>query len=103
MTDRTTNAGGLLPASYEQGRRAGLATAAVALGLVSFITLLGLEKAILAVVLGAMAMRGSDGTTRRLGIAAVILGTLFALTVGILLIVFRDRFAELIRLLRQLG
>ena len=91
--------------AYDTGRRVGFGMSALALGLVTFLSLLGAEKAILAIVLGALAIRGSDARTlsRRLGSAAIILGVVFLLTVGVVLVVFWDQAVELVRILQQLS
>lgn len=90
---------------YYAGRQVGLGIAALMVGCVSFVSLLGVEKAVLAIVFGGMAMRGaSQGSLAgRLGIAAVVLGVLFILTLIILLIVFHGKVAMLIRLLEDLS
>src|SRR5262245_61556922 len=46
--------------AFDGGRRAGLAVAAMALGVVTFLSLLGLEKAGLAIILGVLALRGGS-------------------------------------------
>ena len=91
--------------AYDAGRRVGFGVSALALGLVTFLSLLGAEKAILAVVLGALAIRGSKSgaLSRRLGRAAITLGIAFLLTVGIVLVVFWDQAVEFARLLQQLS
>jgi len=90
---------------FAEGRRSGLATAALAVGVVSFLSLLGVEKAALAVVLGVLALRGAaPGTSaRRLGLAAVLLGGLFVATLAVVLVLFRADFAKLLSLLQQLS
>jgi hypothetical protein len=92
-------------AAYDAGRRVGFGVSALALGLVTFLSLLGAEKAILAIVLGVLAARGSDARTLpwRLGVAAVVLGSVFLVTVGIVLVVFWDQAVEFVRLLQQLS
>lgn len=96
--DRTAEA-------YETGRRVGIGVSALAIGLVSFLSLLGAEKAILAIVLGTLAVRGSNGGTlpRRLGRAAIVLGALFLLTMGLVLIVWWDKVVEFVQLMQQLS
>ena len=62
-------------AAYQDGRRLGLATAALALSIVAFINLLGIEKSILAIVLALLAMQGAlpgAGVLRRGRIALVL-------------------------------
>jgi hypothetical protein len=94
-----------LTEAYTAGRRAGLGVAALALGVVSYLSLLGAEKAILAIVLGVLAMRGAAPRTQphRLGMTAVWLGVVFIATIGILLVVFQDKVAEFVALLQKLS
>ena len=91
--------------AYDAGRRVGFGVSALAIGLVSFLSLLGAEKAILAIALGTLAVRGSDPNplSRRLGNAAIVLGVVFLLTVGVVLAVFWDQAVEFVRLLQQLS
>ena len=91
--------------AYDAGRRVGFGVSALALGLVTFLSLLGTEKAILAIVLGTLAVQGTNAGTlsRRLGRAAIVLGTVFLLTVGVVLVVFWDQAIEFARLLQQLS
>jgi uncharacterized BrkB/YihY/UPF0761 family membrane protein len=91
--------------AYDAGRRVGFGVSALALSLVTFLTLLGAEKAILAIALGALAVRGNDPspTSRRLGSVAIVLGIVFLLTVGVVLVVFWDQAVEFVRLLQQLS
>lgn len=97
-TEKTTEA-------YNAGRRAAFGVSALALALVSFLSLLGAEKAILAIVLGVLAVRGSNAGTlsRQLGRAAIVLGTVFLITVAVVLVVYWDKAVELVRLLQQLS
>lgn len=87
-----------------QGRKQGLAAAALALGLLSFLNLLGAEKAILALVLGFAALSGATDTgVRRRSLAAIGLAAIYLVSVVIVLVVFRDRLADLIEALNALG
>ena len=103
-TNRVEGAGPLADA-FDAGRRAGLAVAALALSVVAFLSLLGAEKAILALVLAAAALRGAraGAPARRLAVAAVVLATLFLITVAVVLVVFWDQLAELVALLEKLS
>jgi hypothetical protein len=94
-----------IAAAFDAGRRAGLAIAAVALGVVTFLSLLGLEKAGLAIILGVLALRGRTAAvaTRRLAMTAIGLGTLFVLTVAVLLAVYWDRLARFLVELQKLS
>lgn len=91
--------------AYEDGRRVGFGISALALSLVAFLSLLGLEKALLAIVLGAFALRGNRTAplARRLGTTSILLAITFLLTAVVLFIVFQDQFAELFRLLKELS
>jgi hypothetical protein len=94
-----------LAEAFDAGRRAGLAVAALALGCVAFLSLLGMEKAGLAIILGIVALRGGKAglATRRLALAAIGLGALFILTVIILLVVYWERVRQLITELQKLS
>jgi hypothetical protein len=91
-------------AALRRGRSEGLATAALALGALAFLNLLGAEKGILAVVLGVLALRHvSSGQARRRAQFAVVLGALQIATVALVLVLFHDQLRQLIDLLRTLG
>jgi hypothetical protein len=91
--------------AYDAGRRVAFGVSALALALVTFLSLLGAEKAILAIVLGTLAVKGPNAGTlsQQLGRAAIVLGTMFLLTVGVVLVVFWDQAIEFARLLQQLS
>lgn len=91
--------------AFEQGKRTGLAIAALATAAVAFLSLLGLEKAILAVVLAVLAARGTPRESRshRLALLALGIAVLYALTFVIVMVLFRDRIGELVRLLQQMS
>jgi hypothetical protein len=91
--------------AYEEGRRAGLATAALLIGVVSFISMLGVEKALVAITLGALTIKGpaAGRRARRMGTAAIVLGGLFIATVGVVLALFWDKVGEFLRLLQHLS
>ena len=91
--------------AFRAGRRVGFGISALVLGLVGFLSLLGAEKAILAIVLGAMAIRGSGHGTlaRRLGVIAICLGAVFLGTMVVVLIVFRGQVLEFLQTLQRLS
>jgi hypothetical protein len=91
--------------AFHAGRRVGFGISALVLSLVGFLSLLGAEKAILAIVLGALAIRGSGQGTlaRRLGLIAICLGIVFLLTLVVVLIVFRGQVLEVIQTLQKLS
>lgn len=104
----TENPGGVgdeCARAYDQGRRAGLATAALLVGVVSFISMLGVEKALMAITLGALAIKGraAGRRARRMGIAAIVLGSIFVATVAVVLVLLWDKVGEFLRLLQQLS
>jgi len=91
--------------AYEDGRRFGLATAALALGVVSFVNMLGIEKSILAIVLAILAMQGAGFRTAvlRRGRTALILASVHVITSVVVLVIFRARLMELVQLLHKLS
>lgn len=90
--------------ALRRGRSEGLAIAALALGVLSFIQLLGMEKALLAIVLGGLALRGTvTARSRRQAWTALALGAAYLVITVSVLLLFQDRLAELIRLLQTLG
>ena len=90
--------------SLQQGRREGFAIAALALSLISFVHLLGAEKALLAIVLAVAAIRGSTrGVARQRGMIALAIAGVYVVTIVIAVVVLRDKFGELLRLLSELS
>lgn len=103
MTDNGTQNGSFAQ-GQDDGRRQGLAIAALALGLVSFVNLLGAEKAILAIVLAAIAMSGSKAKlVRRRASIAIGLSLLYVVTIAIVLVLFHDELGQFIQLAETLG
>jgi hypothetical protein len=105
MSGPDTEQSKALAAAHEAGRRLGLATAALAVSIVSFLNLLGLEKSLLAVVLAALALGGSQatGTARKRSRIALVLGTVHIVTAIVVLLVFREELGELLNLLYELN
>lgn len=90
--------------AYNSGRRVGFGISALALSVVTYLSLLGFEKAILAIVLGALAMQAGQRTlARRLGIISIALGVIFMVTVIVLIIVFQEKVMEFVTLLKELS
>ena len=87
----------------QQGRREGFAIAALALSLVSFVHVLGAEKALLAIVLAIAAIRGGAGVARERGRIALAIASVYLVTFIVSVVLLRDKFGELIRLLSELG
>lgn len=89
-------------AAYALGRKHGLATAALALSLISFVNLIGAEKGLLALVLGIIALSGGQATRSRARIA-IGLAVLQLCTILVVILLFRDQIAQLLALLSKLG
>jgi hypothetical protein len=94
-----------LAQAFEAGRRAGLATAAMALSVVAFFSLLGAEKALLAIALALLARRGSlpGSAARRLATMAIGVATVFLVSIAFILIRFWAELVDLVNYLRQLS
>lgn len=88
------------------GQKYAFATASLILGICSFVNLLGLEKPILAIVFGWLALRAQPApplTQHRVWAkAGVVLGTIILILVPTLIILNFDRIWELIELLSKL-
>jgi hypothetical protein len=88
------------------GQKFAFATASLLLGLASFVSLLGLEKALLAVLFGWLALRADPkpALAERRGWAklGVALGGAMLVVVPTLLVVFRERVADFLQALEQL-
>ncbi len=88
------------------GQKYAFAAASLMVGLSTFISLLGLEKATLAIVFGFLALRTTPPPTlaarRLLAQVGVGLGVLMWITVPTMLIVFRDRVGALLEALERL-
>jgi hypothetical protein len=93
-----------LAQAWDDGRRQGLAIAALATGLVAYLNLLGAEKSILAIVLAVTAMSGSGSRlVRRRSLIAIGLAVIHIATVVAVLVIFWGELGELVRLLSTLG
>ena len=90
---------------YIAGRRDGLGIAAIVVAIVTFVSLLGIEKAVVAAVLGGLAMQGArqGSRARRLGGVALILAIAYELAFIVLIIVFREQVGTLISALEALS
>lgn len=105
MSDSSTQAVPTdLAEARDEGRRQGLAVAALGVALVSFLNLLGAEKDILAIVLAAMALSGSQTyQVRRRSFIAIGVAVLHLITIAVVLLLFQDELGQLIQLLIKLG
>jgi len=91
--------------AYRDGRRIGLATGALALSVVSFVNIFGIEKSVLAIVLAILAMQGTEplGIAIRRGRTALVLASAHVITIVVVLVMFRDKLVELLNLLHKLS
>ena len=82
--------------AFAQGRRHGLAIASLLVSLVSFVSLLGAEKAITAIASAhGDGGREAGSLPRKMGTAAIIVSALFLITVCVVLTVFWDKAVDL--------
>lgn len=97
--------GAQVEAAFREGRRAGLALGALAISIVAFISLLGLEKALLALVLGVFVARdaGAGSPVRKRAVMAIVVACVYVVAFVVMVVLFHDKFAALIRSLQQLG
>jgi len=88
------------------GQKYAFATASLILGIVSFVNLLGLEKPILAIIFGWLALRTKPApqlTEHRLWAkAGVVLGSIILIVVPTLIILNFHRLQEFIEVLSKL-
>jgi hypothetical protein len=105
MSQPDTTLNDPIQSAYEQGRRMGLATAAFALSVIAFLNLLGIEKSLLALVLGFVAIKGTAVTAaiRTRGRNALVIASIHAITVIVALFLLRDKLGQLIELLHSLS
>lgn len=92
--------------SWIVGQKYAFATASLILGICSFVNLLGLEKPILAIVFGWLALRANPAPALKLhrmwAKAGVGLGVLVLVIVPILIIVNFNELREIVQLLSKL-
>jgi hypothetical protein len=88
------------------GQKYAFATASLILGILSFVNLLGLEKPILAIVFGWLALRATPAPLlkehRVWAKTGVVLGTIILIVVPTIIILNFHRLAEVINVLSKL-
>lgn len=91
--------------AYQEGRRLGLATGALALSAVAFINMLGIEKSVLAVVLALLSLQGARPIERvlRRGRAALVLAGVHVISIITVFVLFHDKLTQLLHLLQKLS
>ena len=89
------------------GQKYAFATASLVLGIVSFVNLLGLEKPILAIIFGWLALRTNPAPPLRehrvWAKAGVTLGTIILIVLPTLIILNFDRLREFVEVLSKLN
>jgi hypothetical protein len=90
---------------FAAGRRHGFAIAALVVSLVSFLSLLGAEKALTAIVFGWIALKGAErgSLPNRLGKSAIAIGCIFMVTVATVLVLFWKDVVKFVDLLQKLS
>jgi hypothetical protein len=75
------------------------------MSLVAFISLLGVEKALLGLTLAVLAWRGGRPgiSARQWAGWAIVVSCIYVATMGIILVVFHDKLLKALQLLHQLG
>ena len=88
------------------GQKLAFATAALLLGIASFISLLGVEKGILAIAFACMALRTRPAprleARRGWAVTGLVLGAIFVILVPTVVLIFHERVVELIEALEKL-
>lgn len=88
------------------GQKFAFATAALLLGIASFISLLAVEKGILAIAFACMALRSRPAprleVRRGWAVTGLVLGAIIVILVPTVMLVFHERVAELIKALEKL-
>ena len=89
------------------GQKYAFATVSLVLGIFSFVNLFGLEKPILAIIFGWLALRSTPEpklTQHRVWAqVGVVLGTIMLIVVPTLIIIFFDRLREFAEILSKLN
>ena len=88
------------------GQKYAYATIALMLGIASFVNLLGMEKAILAIIFGRLALKSEPPpllkNRREWGQAGLVLGVLQVVIISTLVIIFRNELRGVLELLIRL-
>ena len=89
------------------GQKYAFATISLVLGIFSFVNLLGLEKPILAIVFGWLALRATPGPSlnqhRAWAKGGMVLGAVILIAVPTLIIINFDRLREFVEILSRLN
>lgn len=101
VTDKTPEAQAVL------GQKYAFATASLVMGIACYINLLGMEKALVAILFGWLALRSTPAprlvSHRNWSITGIVLGSILLVLVPTLLLLNLDRIAEIIDALSRLS
>ena len=93
-------------AGFVLGQKYAYATASLVIGIASFLSLLGFEKGVLAILFAWLALKGSPrpalAERRSWARAGLVMGILMLAGIGVLLTLFFDRFREIITAIQRL-
>ena len=88
------------------GQKYAYATVALVLGISCFVNLVGMEKAILAIIFGRLALKSEPAPAlkerREWGRAGLVLGVLQMVMIAVLFIIFRNELQDALHLLLRL-
>jgi len=93
--------------AFARGQKVAFAAASLAIGIISCIHGLGMEKGILAVVFGWLALKGKDGlkegTQRTWAIVGIVLGSIMTVLVPLTVTVFWPKVKAIVEALEKLS
>jgi hypothetical protein len=87
----------------DMGTKSRTAIAALVVGIACFLNLLGIEKAIAAIVIGWLGLKDVEEDQKagkKLAYAGIILGCAYIVTVTVMLILYGPQFIEHIKMLK---
>ena len=88
------------------GQKYAYASVALMLGIASFVNLLGMEKAILAIIFARLALKSEPPpllkNRREWGQAGLVLGVLQVVVISALIVIFRNELRHILELLMRL-
>lgn len=90
--------------AYRRGQRAGLSLAALAIAAMAFVSLLSVEKSLLALVIALVALRGDlDRRARRWARLAIGLAIFHWVALAVIISLFHRQLEQLLVLLQKLS
>jgi hypothetical protein len=85
------------------GTKSKIAIASLTMGIVCFLNLLGIEKAIAAIVFGWLGLKEAEveqKAGKKLAYAGIILGCLYIVTITVLAVLYGPKFIEHVRMMK---